>query len=435
MTDTDSGAIGAIQTATSERADAAGCPHFDNFDPLDHETVLNPYPKLKKARHEVPVFYMPSLDQWCVTRHSDLLDIYRDPISYSNASNWNFLVEIPDSLKPRMADDWVFPLLLGQLNTIDPPQHTRIRKLMQGAFTPKRITERAGLIEEIALRLIYLLPESREADLVAGFSSPLPVTVVSGMLGMPLDTADVWRQWSDDWFALTGATNLPEKEAIERWSRLLDFDELLRTFVEERRREPKDDLASDMIHEKLDDGTPSMSDDEALANIVGVVLAGADTTTILITHVVYMLLTNPDALARVKADRTLIPKAVEETMRLMGPVRGVNRTTTTDVELGGVKIPKGSKLYVHLGSAGRDEDVFDDPNSFNLDRPNVNKHLGFGIWAHFCIGAPLARLEAKIALECLLDRLPDLRLAEAGEELDYIDNMILPSVRAMRVAW
>jgi cytochrome P450 len=426
---------GDSNMTTADRARAGGCPHFDSFDPLDHEMVLNPYRELKKARTEVPVFYMPAYDQWCVTRHADVLDVYRDPIAYSNASNWEFLVEIPDSLKHRVDDDWVFPLVLGQLNAIDPPQHTRIRKLMQGGFTPKRINERAGLIEEIAQRLIDELPEDGETDLVSSFSSPLPVTVVSGILGMPLNTAEVWRTWSDDWFALTGATNLPEKEAVERWSRLLDFDQLLSEFVEERRRNPQDDLASDIIHAKSDDGSPSMSDGEALANIVGVVLAGADTTTILITHLVYMLLNHPTEMERVRENRDLIPKAIEETMRLMGPVRGVNRTTTTDAELGGVKIPRGSKLYVHLGSTGRDETVFSDPDEFSLERDNTNKHLGFGIWAHFCIGAPLAKLEARIALEALLDRLPDLRLAEAEEQLDYIDNMILPSVRSMRVAW
>lgn len=421
--------------AVAVSARAAGCPHFEGFDPLDHEMVLDPYPSLARARREVPVFYMPAYDQWCVTRHEDLLSVYRDPVSYSNASNWQFLVDIPEALAHRVADDWVFPLVLGQLNATDPPQHTRIRKLMQWAFTPKRINERTGLIEQIAGQLIDSLPADREGDLVSLFTSPLPVTVVSGMLGMPLSTADVWRQWSDDWFALTGATNLPEQEAIERWGRLLDFDQLLREFVEERRREPRDDLASDMIHAKLDDGSPSMTDDEALANIVGVVLAGADTTTILITHLVYLLLRHPGELDKVRADRELIPAAVEETMRLMGPVRGVNRTTTTDVELGGVSIPKGSKLYVHLGSASRDETVFGDPDSFRLDRQDVGKHLGFGIWTHFCIGAPLARLEAKIALESLLDRLPELRLADERAQLDYIDNMILPSVRDLRVAW
>jgi cytochrome P450 len=421
-------------------SDRFGCPHLDGFDPVEHETVVNPYPWLERARHECPVFYMPKYDQYVITRYEDLLEIYRDPISYSNVGSHDVRPAVPDELKHRVPDGkYQSPIALGQLNVSDPPQHTRLRKLMQKAFTPKHLEQRAPEIKQIAERLVdaMVADGKPEANYVTRFASPLPIRVVSGILGMLPEADETWRRWSDDWFRLTGATeeNIPHAELVERFSRMIDFDEYLKEFVAKRRRSPREDLASDLIHARTDDGQPSMTDGEALANIMGVVLAGADTTAILLSHILYNLLEDRSRWEAVRQNRELVTHAVEETMRLMGPVRGLRRTTMRDVELGGVRIPKGSTLYIHIGSGSRDEQVFDDPNTFDLHRSNKNKHLGFGIWTHFCIGAPLARLEARVALNVLLDRVPDIRIAPRQGRLDYLDNMVLPSVREFWVAW
>lgn len=410
-----------------------GCPVF-HFDPLTPEAIRDPYPALAEARRQAPVFYMPEYDQWCVTRHEDLLDVYRDPITYSNGGNWHLRVKRPEALADEIPDEWEPPINKFALNGTDPPQHTRIRKLMQYAFTPKRVKEREGPIREVADDLLSAFEQDGAAEFVSQFASPLPVTVVSGMVGMPPDRSHMWRQWAEDWFILTGAIDLPEEEAIERWRRLYSFDLYLRKFVEDRVREPQDDLTSDLAVARSEDGS-TFTVEELIGNVMGVVLAGADTTTVLLSNMVHTLLSDRDRWEEIKADRTLIPRAVEETMRFRSPVRGVNRVTTADVVLGGVPIPKGSRLYIHLGSAGRDDSLFESPDSFDLHRTNSAKHLGFGIWAHFCIGAPLARLEVQIALERLVSRLPDLRLAEGQGPLEYTVNMILPTVTRLDLVW
>jgi cytochrome P450 len=259
--------------------------------------------------------------------------------------------------------------------------------------------------------------------------------VIGGVLGIPPERTAGFRDWAEDFFRLSGATDVPEEEAAVRWRRMYGWDQFIRGFVAERRAEPQNDLTSDMIQAQTDDGQPAFTDDELIANILGIVAAGADTTTILITHLVYLLSGHPEQWEELKADRSLIPKAVEETMRLLGPVRGLRRTTTTDVELGGVRIPKGETLYLHVASASRDAEVFEDPERFDIHRANATKHLGFGIWTHFCIGAPLARLEARLAIAVLADRIPDMRLVDGDAGLEYTDNMVLPSPLGLEVAW
>ena len=412
----------------------AGCPHLEGFDPVVHEQVGNPWPYLEEARAEVPVFYMPEYEMWCVTRHEDVLAVYRDPVTFSNEGSHDMRVPIPKSLEGEVPADYKFPFK-GQLNTTDPPQHTRIRKLMQKAFTPRHVGEREGEIRELCNGLIDAIEPAGKADFTGQFASPLPITVISRVLGIPDDRTGGFRDWAEDFFRLSGATTIPEDEATVRWRRMYEWDQFIRGFIAERRAEPQADLTSDLINATGDSGEKQLTDDELLANILGIVAAGADTTTILITHTVFLLLRHRERWEEVEADRSLVANAVEETMRLMGPVRGLRRTTTAPVELGGVELPVGSTLYLHVGSASRDEDVFADGGHFDLHRDNSSKHLGFGIWTHFCIGAPLARLEGRTALDTLLDRLPSLRLADDEALLDYTDNMVLPSPRRLDVEW
>lgn len=430
---------GTIEAALPEgegaRARAGGCPHLEEgFDPVLPEQVVNPWPWLTQARRECPVFHMRQYDQWCVTRHQDVLDVYRDPVTYSNFGSHDMRVPIPAALEGEVPLDYHFPFV-GQLNTTDPPQHTRIRKLMQKAFTPKHVGEREGEIRALANHLIDQFIDEGQVDFVGRFTSPLPIRVVSGILGVPPERTEGFRDWAEDFFRLSGATEIPEQEAIVRWRRMYQWDQFIRSFVAERRANPQADLTSDLILAKSDDGAPSLTDDELLANILGIVAAGADTTTILLTHAVYLLMRNPEQWNELVADPSLAPRAIEETMRLMGPVRGLRRTVTKDVELGGTELPKGSVLYLHVGSASRDEAVFEEPERFDLHRENASKHLGFGIWTHFCIGAPLARLEGRVVLECLADRIPDLRLVDPDAALQYTENMVLPSPREMQVRW
>lgn len=425
--------------ATEEKAGSipapAGCPHLDGFDPLDGEQVTNPWPLLKKARAEVPVFYMPAYDQWCVTRHEDVSEVYRDLETFSNQGAHEMRVPIPDALKDELPPGYRFPFA-GQVNTIDPPEHTRVRKLMlQIAFAPRRVNEKEGEIVELCDELIDGFIADGSADLNRQYCGVLPVTVISRMLGVPAEESASFGTWAEDFFQLANSVELPEEEAIERWRRLYEFHQWTTKFLAERREHPQDDLTTDLLEATTDDGSPSLSDAEMLSNILGIVAAGGDTTAITLTHMLYLLLSDRKRWDEVEADRSLVPNVFEETLRLMGPVRGLWRTVMKDTELGGVKIPKGAHLYIHLGSAGRDESVFSEPEEFDIHRANANKHLEFGIWGRFCIGAPLARIEGRVALERIQDRLPNLRLADENVKIDYIPNMMMPLPRSLRVEW
>jgi cytochrome P450 len=406
------------------------CPHLAKFDPA----MADPYPMLREIREQAPVFFIPEHDVWCVTRHQDLLEIYRDPISYSNIGAHDMRVPLPPAIVADVGPDYHFPFQ-GQLNTIDPPDHTRIRKLMQKAFTPRHISGREGDIRALVNGLVDRFVDDGRVELVSAYTSPIPVNVVAMIMGMTQEDARQFRGWVDAFFALSGATNLPEEEATRHWAGLIAFERFTRAFIAERRESPADDLTSALIHTRSDDGSPSLTDDEVLAQILGILAAGSDTTSILIAKTLHSLLTEPERWEEVRGDAGLVPQAIEEGLRLRSPIRGLRRRTTTEVELGGVKIPSGAKIYIHIASANRDQAVFTDAEEYELHRHNVAEHLGLGKWAHFCIGAVLARLEARIALETLIERIPRLRLTPGQDTLEFDYNLIVPALRKLDVEW
>ncbi len=413
------------------RAALDDCPVLTGFDPL----AIDFEPFLARARDELPVFYSPEHELWCVTRHADVDAVYRDPITFSNVASHSMSVPIPAALAADLGPGYVFPHA-GQLDVIDPPQHTRVRRLLQKAFTPKRVGAYEGEVNAIADALLDRCVGSGETDLMSAFTTPLPIAVIAHVLGIPPAQAGAFHRWTEAFFRLSsGATELPEDEALERWSELLACERYLRDFIDQRRQEPTEDLTSDLVRLTDAGGDSSLTEDELLANIIGFVTAGSDTSSILMAHAVYLLLTHPDDWEAVKADPSLVPNAVEETLRIMGSVRGLRRTTTTAVTLGGARIPKGARVYIHLASANRDRGVFEDPDRYDLARRDVRKHLGFGVGAHFCIGASLARLEARVALERLIARVPNLRLAEQQQTLEYLPGMVAPLLRGLRVEW
>jgi cytochrome P450 len=427
----DSPANGANE-ATSDRVASvpAGWPVMPEFDPLTPEQAANPYDVLAKARVEMPVFYMPKLDLWCLTRVEDVREALRDTERFSNSHEdvgrppSQFADQIPEGHP-----------VAHSLDSLDPPQHTRVRKLAQKAFTPRQVGGREGDIRAICDELMDGFIDRGHADLVSNFTTYIPVRVIAEVLGVPRADAPTLKGWTDDWFQIWLGDDPPEVR-LERWQRTVDFNTFIRAFVEERRTQPKDDLTSELVHAKSDDGEPSLSTWEVICVVAGIVAAGSDTTSVLIAETVYQLLNQPATWERVKADTSLIPRAIEETMRLRNVVRGVRRVTKCPVELGGTQIPEGAAMYVHLGAANHDEALFERPGEFDIDREGLSDHLGFGKWTHFCLGAPLARLESRVAMECVVERLPGLRLSDSDREgLQYHPNAVIPGVRHLDVLW
>jgi cytochrome P450 len=345
---------------------------------------------------------------------------------FSNASAIELANPVPDEV--TIPAGCVFPELCS-IGNIDPPEHTRQRKLIQPAFTPKRVGRWADEIRAIADALIDDFIEDGQADMVSAYSNPIPIRVIASILGFPPEAAAKFRYWTDSFFDLLG---IPDR-AVELWRGLVESDEYVRNLIEARRRQPADDLISDLLTFVADDGTPALTDDEITANVHAFVVAGTDTTAILITQVVHLLLQDRSRWGEVVADPGFAEHAIEETLRFRGPLRGNMRIATTECELGGVRLPKGAKLYWMPSSANLDESHYEAADRFDLHRRGKSDHLAFGLGTHFCIGAPLARLEGRIALEQLIKRLPSLRMPE--QTVEYEPNIITPAPSRLLVEW
>jgi len=416
----------------THRAEAPRCPVIDGrpFDPLDPVVAVDPYPWLRAAHHEAPVFYMPERDAWCVTRYNDVLEVIRDTTTYSSRKVIQFAQLAPE-FEQAFADGPPDRVLVST----DPPEHTRLRKLAQKGFTPKLIASRDGEVRELANKLIDAFIDRGYCDLVGEFAGHLPVQVITRLVGAPLDRTGDFAQWAHDRIAmLAGGRRLTVEERLEISQRVLDFNNWLHEFVEERRVQPRDDLTSGLVHAETDDGRPALSTGEVVTMIGTFLSAGTSTTAHFIPLLVRELLRRPEVWERVRGDLELIAQAVEEGLRYRTSVHGVTRTTTRDVVLGGVEIPAGSDLYVHYAAAQRDHAVFADPDVFDIDRPNVKQHFAFGKWTHMCLGAPLARLETRVALECFAERMANMRLVPDQFE-NVTPHMLTPGLSSLLIEW
>jgi cytochrome P450 len=411
-------------------------PELPGFDPLDYEQVVDPTNATARARRRAPAIYMAAYDAWMVTRHEDCVRVLRDPQTFSSRDVIT-LPAVPSELRDRFPKG--FALETG-VAALDPPEHSRLRKVIQPPFTARRSGEWEGRIRALADAIVDELVDehggSRTADLVPAFCHKLPVGVIAMMLGAPLADAPKLHAWTLDLVSLFGNPLLGHDEMLRIAVGQVEFEEYSAALVEQRRRAPVEgDFVTSLIAAVSDGGEPVLSDQEILGIVVGTIFAASDTAATAIGHVVHSLLAERALWERVRDDRALTEAAVEETLRLRDPSRAARRTATRDCEIGGVPIPEGSAVYVHLWSAGHDEAVFDDPESFVIGRGNVREHLTFGLGPHVCPGAPLARLEMRVSLECLLDRLPSLRLVE-GHELRYARSRAIPSLLSgLVVAW
>jgi cytochrome P450 len=341
---------------------------------------------------------------------------------------------MPPVIREEAGDDYVFPLT-SQLAITDPPQHTRIRKLIQPAWTPRALEAFEPDIRKIADGLLDQFVADGRADIKNAFASPIPPLVIARLVGAPPEMAQQFMKWIPSFFMLSGTSSLPEEESIAAWQDVLAVERYTRKLIAEHRAEPRDDLTTEMIEARGEDGEPALTDQEIMGNLLGFIGAGSDTTALLIAHTLYFLLQRPDDWERVKSDPVMLKKAIEETLRFKGSTVSIKRTTTRPTTLAGVEIPEGAHLWVNLSAADRDEKVFERPDEFDIDRSDVAAHLGLGKWTHFCLGGPLARIETRIALECVIERLPDLRLAPDQGPLEYSLNMVIPEIERLEVEW
>ena len=393
------------------------------------ETVLHPpsftsdpYPVYARLRAEAPVYWSPYFGQWLVTRGELVVEVARQWEIFSSVG-WDsfFLNQLPEDLRPQIPTV-IDHFRTTNISTTDPPVHTRLRRLLAKAFTPRRVAMLESRVRAVATSLLDEVCEggngqSSDAeitfDLIAALAYPLPVAVIGELYGVGgSDHADL-KRWSKAVVAYTGSSVAQANLARELDRALAEFRAYLRGLVAERRRRPRDDLLSDLVA-AVDEGH-RLAEDELVATSINLLFAGHETTTNLIGNGTLALLRHPQQLALLRRRPELLPGAVEELLRYDSPVQRVRRITTCDIVIGGRDIPKGAPVTAFLGSANRDPELWERPEELDVTRPEVAP-LSFGGGPHYCIGAALARLEGRVAFESLLSRFDALCLAGGFED-------------------
>lgn len=399
--------------------DAAAVADPFAFNPFDEATRRSPYALFARARREHPVFRHPGLPVSSVFRHADCQAILRDPKTWSSS--------FPPP--PGFADDDLPRSML----VMDPPEHTRLRGLVSQAFTPKRIRELAPRIETIAQALLDDALARREVDLVEALTYPLPVIVIAEMIGVPADDRAQFKAWSDALVAPLGSVFFapPSPEMIAEQRRIRgELEAYFVRLVEERRRAPRDDLLTALVQAEHEGSRLSFQ--EMLSMLILLLVAGNETTTNLIGNAALDLLAHPDAERALRADPGLVPSAIEEVLRFSSPVQMDPRLAVRDVRIGDATVPAGEFALCWLGSANRDEAVFERPETFDVRREK-SSHLAFGFGPHYCLGAALATLEGVVALRVLLERTRSFRRTDDAP-LPLHPSIVFRGVRRLPMA-
>ncbi|HEX9260337.1 MAG TPA: cytochrome P450 [Acidimicrobiales bacterium] len=408
---------------------------LDRFNPFDPAVQQCPFPHYAAMREQAPVFRVPGTNLFLVTRHDLVTPILRDTATFS--SSFGNTAEPPkgelvDRLKAVIAEGW--PPVSTML-TIDPPQHTRYRGTVAPAFTPKAISALRGPVEAICERLVDGFIDEGRIELVQRFAVPLPIEAIACVLNVPTERMSDFKRWSDDSIAAIGSL-ISDDERVRAQRGIVEFQHYFAAQLEQRRAEPRDDLLSQIAHAEIDDGkgaTRPLDMAEMLSITQQLLVAGNETTTKAITEGVRLLAENPDQWAALRRDPVgRAPVLVEEVLRLATPTQGMFRLVTHDTEIAGTQIPAGATVVVVYAAANRDPAVFPDPDAFDPDRPNHKDHLAFGKGVHFCLGAPLSRLEMQVAFETLGRRLGELRLAP-GNDLAYHPSFILRGLKSLEI--
>lgn len=374
-------------------------------DWLSPDFLADPYPHYRALREQAPVFFDKERGRWLLTRYGDVLRVLRDDVAFSAEQ------EMGASMLVK-----------------DPPEHTRLRTLVSKAFTPRSVAALAPRIERITNDLLDALNGREEIELISDFAYPLPIVVIAEMLGVDPERRDFFREASQKIAVAIGPITDPATIRLANEGRmdlLAYFEEL----IARRRKEPQDDLISGLLRAE-DDGR-FLSHGELLGMLILLLVGGHETTVNLIANGVLALLRHPEQLRLLAARPELAKGAIEEMLRYDAPVQYTGRVAQQDVELDGVTIGAGQPVRLILAAANRDPDVYKEPDTFDISRHGGAPNLAFGWGVHICLGAPLARLEAEVAISALVARFPRMQLTE--QILTYRAASVLRGLDALRV--
>lgn len=399
----------------------------ERYDPFGQD-LENPYALYLQLRREEPITFSPVLNAYLVSRFEDVRLILSQPDLFSSKDTIAPVV----TLSPRTFAELSkgYPLVPSFINS-DSPEHERFHEPIQKAFAPGRIRALEPFLRQRISELLDSFIADGHAEIISQFAYPLPLEVVLIMLGIPKDEMEQVKHWCDDWVALM-LSPLPEDRQVLCARSAVSLHHYLIDIIRQRQRVPQADVITSLIETVLPEQKP-LSDAELINTIMGLVVAGHETITRLIGNGLVLLLEEPKRWQRLCEHPEDIPLVIEEIIRYHGPVRGFMRTTTGPATVGGVSMPVGTKLFLLYSSANRDEERFSDADQFQMQR-KPNHHLGFGYGVHFCVGAPLARLEGRLMFEALTQRFPDLRLA-AHQQLAHNPDLVNYGYQRVEVVW
>src|SRR5712691_6425142 len=395
---------------------------MNSFNPMDPEFLADPYPTYRRLRTEDPVHHSP-LDFWVLTRYEDVVAVLRDPrfikeplVAFVAA---RFGAAVPPGVGISMLDR-------------DPPDHTRLRSLVSKAFTPRVVDGLRPRIQQIVGELLDHAEDRHAMDVIEDFAYPIPVIVICEMLGVPVEDHEKFRGWSLDLARGLDAAMLgPQSEVAQRsMTARRALAEYFRELIAERRDAPRADLLSALI--AAEEAGDKLSENELLATCILLLVAGHETTVNLLGNGILALLRHPDQLRLLRENPGMVGGAVEELLRYDGPVQRTARVPSVEAVIAGHKIEAGEMVMPFIGAADRDPAHFPDPDRLDLARAD-NRHVAFGMGIHFCLGAPLARLEGQIAINALLHRFP--KLALATDRVEYRHSLTLRGLTSLPVAF
>ncbi len=411
----------------------------------EQDAIGCPYPIFSALRDESPIHFSDKLGTWVCTKYEDIMEILHDTDRFSSLmptgprdGRSGFATSMEElAADPSMAD--YFQTFLANaanaavLLNADPPEHRRQRKAVNRAFRPTRLRSMEPMIEKVTSELIDEIINNGESEFVAEFAVGLPMTIIAVALGVETDNLATFKKWSDDLVMPVGNPDPTTDKVRDYLISLSEFNEFFGNLLQLRRQEAQEDIISDVANAEVND--EMLNEAEMLSMLQQFLVAGNETTTKLLTNLMHHLAVEDGLEEQLRNDPTLIDNFIEEGLRFEAPVGGLFRMAKEDTTVGNTQLCEGDHIWLIFAAANRDPQMFSEPDTFSVDRENARDHLAFGHGEHFCIGAMLARLEARIAVEQLLERMENIRLVDGKNSFEYEDTFVLRGLKELHIAF